>query len=122
MNIPCSKIHSGFLKIGSNGEEDDILFLDSEPISKELEYLCRKFVTVRYYISDKEVSIEQAEELLINSLFGIVNSDYGMRYSELTGYLWTDELLMVGGHNLLQELKTFDGKYLILVVETAKNE
>lgn len=112
------RIHNGFLKIDSNGEEDDILYLNSEPLAEELEYLHCKIATIKYYISDKEITLEQAEELFIKSLFGQIEADYCMRYSDITGYLWTDEELMVGGHDLLNELKTYNGKYLILIADT----
>lgn len=113
-----TKVHAGFLRIGGNGEGNDILFFESEPIAEELEYLHGKIATVKYYISEKEVTLEHAEELFIKSLFGQIEADYCMRYSEITGYLWTDEELNIGGHDLLKELKTFDGKYLILLVDT----
>jgi hypothetical protein len=35
------------------------------------------------------------------------------RYSETTGYLWTDEKLQVGGHDLIEELSGSAGKFLI---------
>lgn len=111
------KIHTGFLKLGSNSKEDDILFLDSEPLAEKLDYLHRKFATVQYYISDKKVTLEQAQEKFLNSLFGQIDVDYTMQYSETSGYLWTDEEFNVGGHNLLQELKTYHNKYLILIVD-----
>lgn len=115
-----SIIYEGFLKLDSNGEEDDILFLEGhdEPVAEELEYkIGNKFATVRYYISDKEVSLEQAQEHFIRQLYGEIDASYSMRYSEYTGYLWTDEDLNVGGHDLLTELKSYIGKYLILIVE-----
>jgi hypothetical protein len=111
------KLHVGFLKIDTNGYEDDILFLNHDPITEVLEYLCYSKVTIRYYISDVEVSLDEANKLHLNSLFGKADVDYKIVCSEITGYLWTDEKLNIGGHNLLNELKTFAGKYLILLVE-----
>lgn len=111
------KIYSGFLKLGSNGEEEDVLFLSSKPLAEALNDLHHKIATIRYYISDKEVTLEQAQQLFVDSLFGKVDAIYNMHYSDITGYLWTDEELNVGGHNLLNELMTYLGKYLILVAD-----
>jgi len=113
-------VYRGLLKLGPNGEEDDILFLEGhyDPVVEELsEEIGNKFTTVRYYISDKEVTLEQAEEYFIRQLYGEVDADYHMSYSELTGYLWTTEELEIGGHDLLEELKSHIGKYLILIAQ-----
>jgi hypothetical protein len=40
--------------------------------------------------------------------------------SEYTGYLWTDEDLMVGGHDLLAELKSHLGKFCHLYVHYSR--
>lgn len=113
-------IYEGYLKLGSNGEEEDILFLQDrdEPVAEELEYkLSNKFCTVRYYICNTKVTLEEAQEYFIRQLYGEIDVLYGMSYSEITGYLWTDEKLNVGGHDLLNELKSYVGKYLILIVD-----
>ena len=52
-------------------------------------------------------------------VMGDANVDLQSRYSEITGYLWTDEDLNVGGHDLLAELKGHVGKWLIMEVEEA---
>ncbi|MNJ80064.1 hypothetical protein D3C77_783070 [compost metagenome] len=48
---------------------------------------------------------------------GFCDVGYGARYSELTGYLWTDEYLKVGGHDIIEELRSYVGKWLILEIE-----
>ena len=40
-----------------------------------------------------------------------------MAYSEITGYLWTDEVVKIGGHDLLKEFETHLGKYLYMEIE-----
>ena len=47
---------------------------------------------------------------------GGIEADFNPRYSEITGYLWTDEELNVGGHDLMAELKSNVGKWLILEI------
>lgn len=113
-------IYEGFLKLGSNGEEDEILFLEghSDPIAEELsDRISNKFITVRYYICNKETTLEQAEEYFVRQLYGEFIANYDMCYSEITGYLWTNEDLQVGGHDLLEELKSYVEKYLIMIIE-----
>lgn len=110
-------IHKGFLKEGYNGEED-VLMLNDEPVAEVLEYISGRFVTIAYYISNVEIDPDEAALLFVQSYYGELNARYEMRYSEVTGYLWTDEDLNVGGHDLLEELRTHIGKYLILKVET----
>lgn len=113
-------IYSGFLKLGSNGEEDDILFLSSlyDPLAEEFEdSIANRNVKARYYISDKEVTLEEAEQYFVRRLFGEIRVKYSVAYSEITGYLWTNEDIIIGGHDLLEELKSHVGKYLILIID-----
>src|SRR5437868_3327415 len=42
-------------------------------------------------------------------------------YSEITGYLWTDENLMVGGHDLLDELRSHKGSFVHLEIAYSKD-
>lgn len=116
-----SQILRGKLCYTSNGEENDLLGILKEDhhvsiIASELSYIYRKFVTVRYVISDVEIPEDQITEAIVCHITGAQKFDYGMEYSELTGYLWTNESLQVGGHNLLAELKSNVGKYLHLEV------
>ena len=101
----------------------DALFIDSlkEPIAKYLEEnISDKNVTVRYWISNIK---QTKEEIQINStliVMGLLESEFYERYSDCTGYLWTDEEINVGGHDLLKELKASLGKYIILEIEVYK--
>lgn len=120
------KAYRGFLKIGSNGEEEDILFLskDREDDGKILAELVQEdiemhgdWLSVRYFTADQEMSIDELTEGLIKKLYGESEAKYRMKYSEITGYLWTDEDLKVGGHDLLQELKGEKGRFCHLEIE-----
>ena len=113
------KTYTGLLSIDSYGEADDILFLStlSGPFAEEMDWMQNKNVTVRYWITDKEASKEEAQEAFIGSLMGEADVDFGSRYSELTGYLWTDEELNIGDHDLIERLKSSVGMWLILEVE-----
>lgn len=114
-----TKTYAGLLSLHSYGEADDVLFLSTvtDPLAEELEWMEGKNVTVRYWITDKPATKEEAQEDFIRQLFGKADVLFGSRYSEMTGYLWTDEELKVGGHDLIEELKSYIGQWLILEIE-----
>ena len=112
----------GFLSVGGWGENDDALLLDyetewgetTEPLAEVLSELDGKCVTIRYFISDKKKTRDEIQENFIRKVIGDLEADYHDCYSEYTGYLWTTEELKVGGHDLLKELESYTGKFLIL--------
>lgn len=112
-------IYSGYLYMDEDINENETLFISSEkkPISEVLSQFTKKMITVRYYITNKELNYAEVTEAHLYSICGDIESKYEPLYSEITGYLYTDERLNVGGHNLLDELKSFCGKYLTLVIE-----
>lgn len=114
------KTYTGLLSLQSWGDADDILFLSSlpDPLAEHLkEDISRKQVTARYWITDKSATKDEAQESFVRQLVGAAKCDFGSRYSELTGYLWTDEECNIGGHDLIRELHTYVGKWLILEIE-----
>jgi len=113
-------IYKGLITESSRGENDDALFVGDmdEPIAYVFEEEIQgKQVSVRYFISDTEKTKEELTENLISTIAGSVDADYGDRYSDITGYLWTDEELNVGGHDLLEELRSNIGKYVYMEVD-----
>lgn len=110
--------YQGLLSFRSYGEADDILFLSSleDPLAEELEWMHGTQVTVRYWLTDQQCTREEARESAVLTAMGAADVDFGARYSEITGYLWTDEELKVGGHDLMAELRSNVGKWLILEV------
>lgn len=115
-----NRTYEGLLCLHSWGEADDILFLSSldDPMVEELEWMHNKIATVRYWITDKEATKEEVQKSFIaETMGGVVDAYLCPRYSEITGYLWTDEDLNVGGHDLLARLKSNVGKWLILEIE-----
>lgn len=73
---------------------------------------------VRLYVSDEELTLEEAEICLASKFDGKFFLD-----TDLTGYSeWTItgmdlNTLECGGHSILEELKSYYGKYIILVIE-----
>lgn len=80
------------------------------------------YLSVRYFIADDVCTKEQIERDWIEVVCGKAEADFCRRYSELTGYLWTDEELKVGGHDLLNELKSYRGKFICLEIGYSKTE
>ena len=115
-----TKCYEGLLTIHSCGENDDALFLSSvkDPLAEELEWIRDKRVTVRYWITDKQVTKVEAQKEFLRQIMGVADARYFDNYSEITGYLWTDEDLNVGGHDLMFELRSNIGKWLILEIDT----
>jgi hypothetical protein len=110
--------HYGWLTVEDDYNDHETVMLDKEPIAEVLDYISGEVVTVRYYISDKEATEEELQEdFLINTLYGNLETEYGARYSEYTGYLWTDDELNVGGHDLKEELESYAGKYIFMIIE-----
>jgi len=112
---------SGQIIRDADGENLYALFIGDnrhEPIVKILnDLIANKVVTVRYWITDKECTKEDAIEDNLKILMGVADTEYSSHYSETTGYLYTDEKLNVGGHDLLAELWGYVGKYIILEIE-----
>ena len=116
-----TKVYRGKIEYRPCEEKSDVLFLSR--LKEPLAYIIRQdmgslgdYLSVQYYISDKELDEDQLQINFLNQLEGIGDADYNVHYSELTGYLWTDENLHVGGHNLLEELKSYRGKFLYLKI------
>ena len=119
------KEYKGIIKLKNFGESDDILTLDNEnPLARLIADDIEEhgnFLTVRYFVSDKEKLEEELNENLIKKICGSSEADYGEHYSEMTGYLWTDNEINVGGHNLIKELENSEGKFCYLMIKYSTN-
>lgn len=116
----------GKLCYATNGEEDELVGLLDEThhvriLAEELpKTYGEKVITVRYVVSEKFIASEDITEKIITLITGVGDIDYGMHYSELTGYLWTDEDFKVGGHDMIAILRGHIGKYLHLEIRQGK--
>lgn len=118
--------YRGRLVKTSNGEDDDLLGLvpegesDAVILAEQIMDDCpagHNFWSVTYYVSDIPVAVSDLDAAVLATICGHGDVDYGMRFSETTGYLWTDEELNVGGHNLRAELESFIGKFVHLEIK-----
>lgn len=112
---------------------DEYLTIDGEALAEKVKnalgftssWSAEKLpdVSVHYYISPKKITEEEMLEKEIRTLAGdaTIQYDWDQGYSS-----WTpggvSEGLTVGGHNLLEELHTHVGKYLILTIETKSKD
>lgn len=92
------------------GEHDEPLLVFAQ------DCLEGRQVTLRYWITNKELTLQELEKLTVMKLLGMCDAEFFERYSEPTGYLWTDENFKVGGHDILEELKDAVGKYLYMEI------
>ena len=123
--------YRGTLALHDHGESMDILFLDgdlddryehqplAETISDDLEQHGR-YASVRYWTADAPLEDWMIMEYALQAMLGEAGAQYSARYSDVTGYLWTDEDINVGGHDLLEELKSQAGRYCLLEIGYAK--
>lgn len=112
--------YAGQIYVGDYGDSLFVLFLSDEdqPLAQRIyDDIDEEMVTVRYWVSDKELSEEDIKNEFTRSLFGDCDAQFSPRYSEITGYLYTDEDINIGGHDLLAELSSFKGRWLLLEVD-----
>jgi len=114
------KTYKGQLKLDSYGESDDVLFISTidTPLVEALGWISGKKAIVRYCVTEKQTTKEESEDQFLKKLMGVAEVEFHAKYSEITGYLWTDEELNIGGHDIIAELKSYIGEWLILEIET----
>lgn len=121
-----TRTYRGTITQRDHGEAFDILFLSDDgddPLARRIEDdmdELGRYLSVRYFIADAERSLAELEDSLIRQLVGDAEVEYHSHYSEVTGYLWTDENIVVGGHDLLSELDSSLGKFAHLEINFAK--
>lgn len=126
--------YAGFLVARADGDNSRALWLNggradfyvlAQRLAGDLAAYCGwggGRVDVRYLTSPEPASFDDALAGHVRTLLGEAAARYQSRYSELTGYLWTDEDFVVGGHDLLAELASHVGEYLNLEVTYHRGE
>jgi hypothetical protein len=124
--------YRGWIRVDNYGESDDVLFLcdlegrsdDDNLLTETLENDIDQYgnlLTVRYWISREKRTKEELTTDHLRVALGVGAAKFIEHYSDYTGYLWTDEELMIGGHDLLEELKSFKGSFVHMEIEYRKN-
>lgn len=120
------RVYSGTITVRANGDDDDALYLDppddyeEEPLAGQVEEaieLLGNTVTVSYWITDGPRTLDELLENEAKKLAGAADADYTQAYSDITGYLWTDAELKIGGHDLLAELESEVGRWCYLSIK-----
>lgn len=122
-------IFSGFIDYDYIKHQPTITLVDKEirtDLIKKFRsifdlYECE--VGVSYFICDKKTTEKEIQEHWLSMLFGNIRAEYEVEnyyYSELTNGTYYDSYLEIGGHNLFEELKSYNGKYCIIKVTLNK--
>lgn len=121
----CTQSYEGKIVVKDWGEDDDVLFLDDdlyEPLAERLEWMHHKEVTISYWITGIRITKDEAQESFMRKVIGDAEVFYDVHYSDYTGFLWADEELRIGGHDLLQELQFRKDQYLILQIDYVRTD
>ena len=108
---------AGELNVHDDGESPDVLFCGDDNVAEWAEQFTRQQISLHYWISDREESDDAIKQRAVEQIIGLVDAEWDVAYSEITGYLWTDSKFKVGGHDMLDRLQGETGKYLLLEVE-----
>jgi hypothetical protein len=116
------KVYQGIISEDSYG----FLTVDDMSLACDVECDWEKFigkeVFVRYYITKDKMTEEKAAEKLIQKMSGVLEAEYELdAYSEWTIMEWKENL-SVGGHDLISELQSHEGKYLVLIIESTPTQ
>jgi hypothetical protein len=102
--------------IGLELENETIILAKKlEGILKDAEYSCKKdeelCATIRYHISEKNLTFEELNDNILKILDGDIEADYIHHCSDLTGYLWTDEKFIINDHDIMNDIKGYVNFY-----------
>ena len=95
-------------------------FIEIKDFSKNLEDICgwvHKYASIQMLTGKTPIDMDHIDETKIVSMMGEVDSKYYHRYSDYTGYLWTEEEFKCGGHDLLKILESHLGEYIHIEIE-----
>lgn len=118
-----TSIYKGLIVLG-HGENDSAVTLylpphDRDVLAEQIEWAMAEYgqyLTARYIISDRALTDKEAVEVPARIACGMGFAEYAEAYSEITGYLWTDQNIQIGGHDLQEELRGYAGKWLWLEI------
>lgn len=81
-----------------------------------------KYANIHFYTSNSPIDPETVEEEYIKEVMGLAETEYKHHYSGYTGYLSTTEEFKVGGHDILEILRSNYGEYIHMEIELFKRD
>lgn len=90
---------------------------------RQMQAITGQVVSASWHISSEPKLYSELEGNMVKTAMGALQTEFHHAHSDLTGYLWTEESITVGGHDILEEIsqvaKNFnDGKrYLVIRIE-----
>ncbi len=124
------KIYTGWVKTIEDVNCHDTFTLQESASTSTLDPLSDKIMndigiygrklSVQYFASDIQMDSDALVTAWLDQIEGIGSADYAVRWSDVTGYLWTDDYIMVGGHDLIEELQSHEGMYIHLEIKYSK--
>lgn len=75
------------------------------------------FASVRFVTGKTPIDPTKVEETIIECFYGNAKGRYDHVYSDYTGYLWTEEKFIVGGHDIPKILYSHIGEYIHMEIE-----
>lgn len=123
-------IISGFVKSGFFGLRDDwsrVALIQEDGFIIDLierfnairELNNKMPMTVEYHVSDKKQTKSEMISLLMGKLYGDCDAEYSRNsyhYSSYTSGVDYDCNLTIGGHDLLQEIRNYEGKFVMIII------
>lgn len=90
------------------------------PLTKEMEDRCDwldSYASIQMLTGNTPIDVDHIDETKIVSMMGLIESEYYHRYSDYTGYLWTEEGFKCGGHDIPKILYSHMGEYIHMEIE-----
>lgn len=123
-----SFIYSGFIMFNGHGwkegatmddySQPEALFLSDNKLLPLCERVKKdignRAITCSYYITENEMSFQEAKENIVLAIYGLLDVYHMAEFSETSGWLYCNERLEIGGHDLVKELLSHEGKYVHL--------
>lgn len=137
--MDVTKTYQGKISVESWLEQSNAVLVGSYSIacrvSEDMEEHGR-YLTVRWAIANQPVTLEESAMHVLSMLDGVEQDGlaiidggdlyhweddtavkYFTAYSEITGYLWTEENLQIGGHDMLAILRENEGRFLVMEID-----
>lgn len=92
-------------------EPDSLITIGGRSIAKFINEFSGRKVWCVWAVNDTFLNPSEIQEEHIKKFTGSASANYGAVYSELTGYLWTDDEGKIGGHDLVESMSGYTNKY-----------